>query len=221
MIRLSLSQRERIKVRDSSGSVLPRQSKSPEGRYQVLREPDDSKNERRQFRFCSEIAPAPDRMLREGDSHDLSHPTRQQVSQPDNKNLLHNDRWDAGVEIYNARNFDFEDGAIECVRSLWRFCGGNEHESRGGRSSIAVFSEKINRSPLTLILSRKRGEVNHICPFAQELDWWTYKIDNAMSDMPSIARRFLIRLSLSQRERIKVRDWFGSAVPKTAEKQIT
>jgi hypothetical protein len=63
--------------------------------------------------------------------------------------------------------------------------------------------------------------VNHICPFAQELDWWTYKIDNAMSDMPSIARRFLIRLSLSQRERIKVRDWFGSAVPKTAEKQIT
>jgi len=157
LIRLSLSQRERIKVRDSSGSVLPRQSKSPEGRYQVLREPDDSKNERRQFRFCSEIAPAPDRMLREGDSHDLSHPTRQQVSQPDNKNLLHNDRWDAGVEIYNARNFDFEDGAIECVRSLWRFCGGNEHESLGERSSIAVFSEKINRLPLTLILSPQTG----------------------------------------------------------------
>ena len=157
LIRLSLSQRERIKVRDSSGSVLPRQSKSPEGRYQVLREPDDSKNERRQFRFCSEIAPAPDRMLREGDSHDLSHPTRQQVSQPDNKNLLHNDRWDAGAEIYSARNFDFEDGAIERVRSLWRLCGGNEHESRGRRSSIAVFSGKINRSPLTLILFPQAG----------------------------------------------------------------
>ena len=42
-----------------------------------------------------------------------------------------------------------------------------------------------------------------------------------MSDVPSIARRILIRLSLSQRERIKVTDWFGSAVPKTAEKRIT
>ena len=31
----------------------------------------------------------------------------------------------------------------------------------------------------------------------------------------------LVRLSLSQRERTKVRDWFGSAVPKTAEKRIT
>ena len=157
MIRLSLSQRERIKARDSSGSVLPRQSKSPEGRYQVLREPDDSKNERRQFRFCSKIAPAPDRMLREGDSHDLSHPTRQQVSPPDNKNLLHNDRWGAGAEIYSARNFDFEAGATVCVHNLWRFCGGNEHESLGERSSIAVFSEKINRSPLTLILSPQAG----------------------------------------------------------------
>jgi hypothetical protein len=34
-------------------------------------------------------------------------------------------------------------------------------------------------------------------------------------------RRFLVHFSLSQRERSKVRDWFGSAVPKSAEKRIT
>ena len=182
MIRLSLSQRERIEVRDSSGSVLPRQSKSPEGRYQVLREPDDSKNERRQFRFCSEIAPAPDRMLREGDSHDLSHPTRQQVSQPDNKNLLHNDRWDAGVEIYNARNFDSEDGAIGYVHSPLRFCGDNERESLGGRSSIAVFSEKINRSPLTLILSPQAGRGESHLSVVTATRLWTKLIQDRQRD---------------------------------------
>ena len=36
MIRLSLSQRERTKVRDLLASVFPRRSKLPEGRYQAL-----------------------------------------------------------------------------------------------------------------------------------------------------------------------------------------
>ena len=157
MIRLSLSQRERIKVRDSSGSVLPRQSKSPEGRYRALPGPDDSRSEAWRFLFRQEIRFVPDRMLREGDSHDLNHPTQSQALEPGSKSPTRSDRLGAAAEIYIPRSFDFEDGAIECVRSLWRFCGGNEHESREGRSSIAVFSEKINRSPLTLILSPQAG----------------------------------------------------------------
>src|SRR6266446_5855115 len=157
LFRLSLSQRERTKVRDLLAGVLPRQSKLPEGHYLVLPGPDDSKSEAWRFLFRQEIRLVPDRILREDDSHDLSHLTRRQVSKRGNRNLRHNDRWDAGAEIYSARNFDFEDGATECVRSLWRFCGGNEHDSLGGRSSIAVFSEKINRSPLTLILSPQAG----------------------------------------------------------------
>jgi len=158
MIRLSLSQRERIKVRDSSGSVLPAQSKLPEGRYRALPESDDSKNGRRQFLFCSEIALVLDRTFREGDSHDLTHPTQSQALEPGSKSPARSDQLGAGAEIYGARSFDFEDGATGCVRSPLRFCGGNEHESRGRRSSIAVFSEKINRAPpLTLILSPQAG----------------------------------------------------------------
>jgi hypothetical protein len=157
MIRLPLSQRERIKVRDSSGGVLPRQSKSPEGHYQVLRESDDSKNERRQFRFCSEIALVPDRTFREGDSHDLTHPTQSQALESGSKSPTRNDRLDAVAEICSARNFDFEDGATVCVHNPSHFSGDNEHESLGDSSSIAIFSEKINRSPLTLILSPQAG----------------------------------------------------------------
>jgi len=156
-IRLSLSQRERIEVRDSSASVLPAQSKSPKERYQALPGPDDSKSEAWRFLFRKEIRFVPDRMLREGDSHDLNHLTRRQVSQPDNRNLLRSDRLDAAAEIYSAQSFDFGDGATECVRNRWRFRGDNEDESLGGRSSIAVFSEKINSSPLTLILSPQAG----------------------------------------------------------------
>jgi hypothetical protein len=156
MIRLSLSQRERIKVRDSSGSVFPAQSKSPEGRCRVLPESGDSKSEAWRFLFPQEIHFVSDRVLREGDSHDLSRPTRWQVSLSDNRNLRRNDRWDAGAEIYNARSFDFEDGAKVYAHSPSRFFGDNEHESLGDCSSVAVSSEKINRLPLTLILSPER-----------------------------------------------------------------
>ena len=175
-------------MRDSSGSVLPAQSKLPEGRYRALPESDDSKNERRQFLFCSEIALVPDRTFREGDSHDLNHPTQSQALEPGSKSPTRSDRLGAGAEIYSARSFDFEDGATVCVHNLWRFCGDNEHETRGKRSSIGVFSEKINCSPLTLILSpqAERGE-SHL-PVGTGLDWRTYKIDNAMIDIPCIAR---------------------------------
>ena len=157
MFHLSLSQRERTKVRDLLASVFPRQSKLPEEHYRVLPESDDSKNERRQFRFCSEIHLVLDRELRLTDSHGLNHPTRSQVLGRDSRSPTRSDRLGAAAEIYSARNFDFEDGATVCVHSLWRFCGGSEHESLGGRSSIAVFSEKVNRSPLTLILSPQAG----------------------------------------------------------------
>src|SRR6266404_3493176 len=156
-IRLSLSQRERTKVRDLSASVFPGQSRLPEGRYRVLPGSDDSKSEQSRFLVQQEIHLVPDRMLREGDSHDPNRLTQRQVSQPDNRNPIHNDRWDVGAGICSARNFDFEDGARECVRSPSRSSGDNEHESRGESSSIAVFSEKINRSPLTLILSPQAG----------------------------------------------------------------
>jgi hypothetical protein len=169
-------------VRDRLGPVFPGQSKLPEGRYRALPESDDSKSEAWRFLFRQEIHLAPDRMLREGDSHDLNRLTRRQVSQPDNRNLLHNDRWDAGAEIYILRNFDFEDGAIGYVHSPSRFCGDNEHESRGRRSSIAVFSEKINRSPLTLILSPQAGRGGSHSRVVTGTRLWTKLIQDRQRD---------------------------------------
>ena len=168
-IRLSLSQRERTKVRDLLAGVLPRQSKLPEGHYLVLPGPDDSKSERQEFLFCSEIHLVPDCTLREGDSHDQNHPTRSPVLGPDSRNPTRSDRWDAGAEIYSARNYDFGDGATECVRNLWRFCEV-ARTSHWGTFEYCHFSEKINRSPLTLILSPQAGRGESHLRVLQELD---------------------------------------------------
>lgn len=162
MIRHSLSQRERIEVRDPWGIVFPRQSKLPEGRYRVLPGSDDSKSERQRFLVWPEIRPALCRGFREGGSCDLNHPIRWQVSRSDNRNPGCTDRWDAGAGIYSAQSFDFEDVTTVCVRIPSRFCGGNEHESPSDCLAIANSSEKINHSPLTSILSPQPGRGGHL-----------------------------------------------------------
>lgn len=155
--RLSLSQRERIKVRDSSGSALPAQFKSLEGHYQVLAGPGDSKNERRQFRFCAEIALVRGPVLRLSDNHGQNHPTRSQVLGPDNRNPGHTDRLDTVAEIYIDRGYGFANAAREYVHSRSRFFEDNERESRGGSLDSAISCGEINRPPLTLILSPRAG----------------------------------------------------------------
>ena len=145
--------KERIEVRDSSGSVLPRQSKSPEERYQVLRGPDDSKNERRQFRLHSRIALGLDLAPRLIDSHGQNHPTQSQVLGPDSRNPTRSDQLGAAAEIYVLRSYDFEDGAIGCVRSRSRFFEDSRRASQRG----VELSREIDRLPLTLILSPQAG----------------------------------------------------------------
>jgi hypothetical protein len=161
--RLSLWERERIKVRDSSGRVLPGRSKLPEGHYQALAAPDDSKNVRRRFLFWPEIPLVPGHGLRQGGSCGLSHPIRWQVSRPDNRNPEYKDGWDAAAGTYSKRSFYFEDGARECVRSPWRSCGGNERESLGRPLDNTNSCEETNGFALTLILSPRtgRGGVEH------------------------------------------------------------
>ena|ERR1700693_570804 len=83
---LSLSQRERIQVRDYSGHVFQALTKWPGERYRVLCELDDSRSERRQFLVWPEILLVPGRVFHGGGSHGLNHPIRRQASRPDNKN---------------------------------------------------------------------------------------------------------------------------------------
>ena len=124
-VRLSLSQRERIEVRDCSESVPQAPAKLPGGRYRFLPEFDDSKSGSRQYLRSPEIPLVHDPAFCEDDSHGPNHPTRLRVSRPDNRNPECKDRWDAAAGICNGQSFDFEDVAKECARNQWRFCGGS------------------------------------------------------------------------------------------------
>jgi hypothetical protein len=155
--RLSLSQRERMEVRDCSRRVFQALTKLPGERYRVLPGPDDSKSERRQCLVSPKIPLVPGRVFCEGDNHGLNHPVRQQASRPDNRNPGCKRRWDAVVEICTVRSFDSADDAREYVRSRSRFCGGNGRESLAGDLVVGIACEKTKREPLTSILSPQPG----------------------------------------------------------------
>jgi len=144
---LSLSQRERIEVRDYSGNAFQALTKWPEERYRVLHGLDDSRSELRQFPVWPEIPLVPGRVFHGGGSHGLNHPIRWQVSGPDNKNPGRKARSGAVVGICSVRSFDFEDVARGSVHSRSRVCGDNGRESLGDCLTTAIFSEKRNRPP--------------------------------------------------------------------------
>jgi hypothetical protein len=156
--RLFLSQRERIKVRDFLVSVFRVRAKSPEERYRVLPGPDDSRSGGRQFHCRQEICLVPRRLVREGDSRGLNHPTRWLVSQPDNRNRGYKDEWDAVAGICNWRSFNFEDGAREYVRSPLPVCGNNGHEALGDYLAIAPLTRREIGGPSPQSSPRSRGE---------------------------------------------------------------
>lgn len=158
--RLSLCQRERMKVRDCSWIAFRALTKWLGGRYRALSLSGDSRSGRRQFLVWSEIRRVLGRVFHEGDIRDRNHPTRWRVSRRDSRNRERNVRLDAVVGICNLQSFDFEDGAKEYVHSRWRSCASNGGESLGACLTIATFSEKRNRPPLTLILSRKWGDAD-------------------------------------------------------------
>jgi hypothetical protein len=154
---LSLSQRERMKVRDCCDGDFQAFPKSTQERYQVLPGLDDSRSGSRQFLVFPKIRLVPDRVSRAGGSCDLNHPIRWQASRPDNRNPGCKDRWDAVAGIYELRTSDFEDGAREYVRNRSRSCGGNEHASLTDSLIMVVSCEKEKYRPLTLILSPQAG----------------------------------------------------------------
>ena len=154
---LSLSQRERMKVRDCGLSDFQGPTKSPQERFRVLPGLDDSRSGRRQFLAWLKIPIAPDRAPRAGRSHDQNHPIRSQVSCPDNRSLGCKDRWGAVAGIYKQRTFDFEDVAREYVRNRSRSCGGNERASSTPFLILPVCCEKRNYRPLTSVLSPRTG----------------------------------------------------------------
>jgi hypothetical protein len=155
---LSLSQRERMKVRDCCERDLQAPTKSLQARYPVPRGFGDSKNEQQQFLVALEISLVSYRASRVGKNHVPSHPIRSRVSEPGNKSPGHRDRLGAVAEIYKLRTFDFEDGARESVRNRSPSCGDNAHESFVGCLKLAIDCEKIIAYPSPQSSPRLRGE---------------------------------------------------------------
>ena len=154
---LSLSQRERIKVRDCSARVLQAPTKWPQERYRVPPEFDDSRTEQRQSVVSLRISCVPDRAPRGCGIRGPNHPIRWQASRPDNRNPRYMDRSDAAAGIYTPRTFDFEDGARECVHNRLRSYEENARESLEHCLRLAIDCEKRNCVPLTSILSLPAG----------------------------------------------------------------
>jgi hypothetical protein len=129
--RLSLSQRERIEVRDCSGSSFQSKTKSPEERYRALRGSDGSRIEQPRFLAWPKIALASGRAFHGADNRGPIRPVRWQVSEPGNRNRGRTNRLDAAAGICDRRSFDFAGDAGGCARTLSHFCGDNGRDSFG------------------------------------------------------------------------------------------
>ncbi len=157
---LSLFERERMEVRDYWRRVFQALTRSPEERYPILRELGDSKSEPPQFLVLLEILLGPDRIFLEYDSRGRNRRVRWQASLANNRSPRCNGRSNAVAGIYNSRNFDFEDGAREYVRSRSRSCGDNGRATRRNPLINAIFSERKISGPSPQSSPRKRGEAN-------------------------------------------------------------
>ena len=113
--RLSLCQRERMKVRDCF-SVAPQvQTRLLATRCRALGEPDDSRIATQQFRDELGSLTAFDRGFGMPDSYVRRRPIRQPALRWDNRNPARNLRTDAAGEICSLRNFDSVSVAKEYV----------------------------------------------------------------------------------------------------------
>ena len=152
---LSLSQRERMKVRDWSDLPVP--AKSSQEHHRALRESGDSKIGAWQFLAQPEIPRGFGHASRLPKNHDLSRPIPPRAWRQDSRNPKCRDQADAAAGICNLRSFDFGDAAKEFAHNQSCSFGDNERDSREDCLACRDFREKKNR-PLTSILSPQSGE---------------------------------------------------------------
>ncbi len=194
-IRLSVSQGERIEVRDCSRGASPTLTKSLVKRCSVLRVPDGSKIGLHVSRVARKTDLASDHGFDQL-GHCVRHRQAQsRASLKGNRNRERTDRSDVGAEICGPRNFGFADDAKQRVPILWAVCAGNEHDSQ----------DYLTKS----VSLREAGSAPYLTP----LPWSGERRigQRVASTMPSATTESVasIRLSLSQRERIEVRDWLS------------
>jgi len=128
-IRLALSQRERIKVRDYFLRVSQSRPKSQLEHCPILHESGDSRIGRSEFRGSQRTDLLCDAPLTTPISV-RHHRIRGRVSRRGNRNPERRSQEGAADEICNPRNFDCASAAKERVPIWSGACAGNEHDSQ-------------------------------------------------------------------------------------------
>ena len=143
---LSLSQRERIKVRDCSWHVSRVRSRSPLGRCRVLHELGDSRTGELVFSGEQGTAHARNRVFDRFDSYVRHHLAQSPVLPLGSKNRAHKNQPDAVAGICSPQNYGFAGGAREDVPT-WSDASSNiEHGSRKHLSLRHLFG-KLQLTP--------------------------------------------------------------------------
>ncbi len=129
---LSLSQRERIKVRDCFRVALQARSKLPLTPHPDFLGQNDCEISAREFLHARGNDRVVDHVLVWRSRCGRRRQARRLVAFPDNKNLKCNRRRDVVGGICTRQSADYGGGAREFVRRVWSFYGGNERDSLGG-----------------------------------------------------------------------------------------
>jgi hypothetical protein len=150
--RLSLCQRERMKVRDCFAVAPQVRTRLPATRYQALDEPDDSRIAKQRLHGGPGIPTAFDREFGLHDNYVHRRPTRWPALRWDYRNPRRNLRTDVVVEICSLRNFGSVSVAKECVQAA--------------SPSFAVIERDPRRLILTVNASSEKGFVDapHLNP---------------------------------------------------------
>jgi len=140
--RLSLCQRERMKVRDCF-SVAPQVStRLVATRCRVLGEPADSRIAAQRLHGEPEIGTACDREFGPHGSYARRRPTQWRALRLDNRNPRRNRRTDVGGEICSPRNFGSLSVAKEYAQAQWPSFAAIERDPRRSILTVSVSFEK-------------------------------------------------------------------------------
>ena len=158
--RLSLSQRERMKVRDCF-AVAPRvRTRLLATHYRALGESDDSRISTRQLHGEPEIPSAFGREFGLYGSYVLRRPIRWPALRSDNRNPRRSRPADVGDETYSLQNFGSVNVAKEYVPARSPSFAAIERDSQQFILTINASSEKHFRIPSPQSSPRKRGEAD-------------------------------------------------------------
>lgn len=152
-VRLSLSQRERIKVRDCFRHVSRARSRSHLGCCRVPHQLRDSRTGGSEFAGEQEILRVQDRVFGQFDSYVRHRRVQSPVLTPGSRNREHKNQADVAAGIFSPRNYGFAGEAREDVPIWSNACGDTEHDSRGysnGREFVPKVESTPHLNPLTL-----------------------------------------------------------------------